>query len=156
MAFTSGLLAFAAPSPTLNAINDTSKVRKTITSSHLSCSTSSSSVTSNITTIKQEEVSKKFSYTRASPSVRWPNCKEPADNHNSIQTQSPTPKIDAFEDESLTGNEIEGKVEPLEMNNETLEYSGRNSRAFEFFQWVEISGFKHDRKNALPDDRDFV
>lgn len=128
MAFTSGLLAFAAPSPTLNAINDTSKVRKTITSSHLSCSTSSSSVTSNITTIEQEEVSKKFSYSRASPSVRWPNRKEPADNHNSVQTQSPTPKIDAFEDESLTGNEIEGKVEPLETYNETLEYSGRNSR----------------------------
>ncbi|CAI9302225.1 unnamed protein product [Lactuca saligna] len=133
MAFTSGILAFAAPSPTLNVINDSSKVRKTITSSHISCSaSSSSSVTSEITTIEQQEPSKKFSYSRASPSVRWPNRKEPTDNHNTDKTQFPisltTPKLDVFEDESLTGNEIEGKVEPLEMNNETLEYPGRNSR----------------------------
>ncbi|KAL4557258.1 hypothetical protein LXL04_035431 [Taraxacum kok-saghyz] len=125
MSFTSGILAFAAPSPTLNAINDTSKVRKTITS-HVSCSTSSSAVT----TIEQQEPSKKFSYSRASPSVRWPNRKEPADNHNSDKTQfpiSPTnPKIDVFVHEPLT--EVEGETAPLEENNETLEYSGRNSR----------------------------
>ncbi|KAK9050159.1 hypothetical protein SSX86_030871 [Deinandra increscens subsp. villosa] len=109
MAFTSGILTFAPPSLPLNAINDTSKVRKIV----------NSSASNNITTTEQQETgSKKFSYSRASPSVRYPNRKEPTDSYKSPQTQLPisleNPKIDVLEDESL-------KID------ETLESLGRPS-----------------------------
>ncbi|KAI3783886.1 hypothetical protein L1987_42975 [Smallanthus sonchifolius] len=86
------------------AINDTSKVRKTTNSSHICCSTSTSSVVAN--NIEQQEAeSKKFSYSRASPSVRYPNRKQPTDSYKSPHTQLPislqNPKIDVLEDESL-------------------------------------------------------
>ncbi|XP_024971343.1 pentatricopeptide repeat-containing protein At3g18110, chloroplastic isoform X1 [Cynara cardunculus var. scolymus] len=139
MAFPSGMVAFAPPPPPPpppNAGSNTSKVRKIIPSSNRCCSTSSSSVTNNITTIESQETSKKFSYSRASPSVRWPNRKELIENHNSQQTQFPvsptTPQFHVFEDECLSSEpkdkEIEGKDEPLDTNDETLKGFGWQSR----------------------------
>ncbi|KAI3705844.1 hypothetical protein L1987_76088 [Smallanthus sonchifolius] len=104
MAFTPGILTFAPPSLPLSAINDTSKVRKITNFSHICCSTSTSSVVSN-NIEHQEPESKKFSYSRASPSVRYPNRKQPTDSYKSPHTQLPislqNPKIDVLEDESL-------------------------------------------------------
>ncbi|KAL8253214.1 hypothetical protein R6Q59_036907 [Mikania micrantha] len=107
MTFNSGILNLSLP---LNAINETSKVRKII----------NSSVSVNITTTEQQEaVSKKFSYSRASPSIRYPNRKEATDNYKSPQTQLPNllenPKIEVLEDEVL-------KIEPEDKEiNEKLE-----------------------------------
>ncbi|MFS7929636.1 putative tetratricopeptide-like helical domain superfamily [Helianthus anomalus] len=119
MALTSGILTFAAPSIPLNSINDSPKVRKTLNSSHISCSTSAS----NEQQQQETPPSRKFSYSRASPSIRYPNLKEPINNHKIKQTQLPislqNPKIDGLEEESL-------KLEPQDRETgETLEFSSR-------------------------------
>ncbi|XP_071713833.1 pentatricopeptide repeat-containing protein At3g18110, chloroplastic-like [Rutidosis leptorrhynchoides] len=131
MSFTSGTLAFQVPSPPLYITKDSTKVSKTINSCHICCSNSSSSVSDNITTVEQQKTVKKFSYSRASPNVRYPNLKEqePTKNHNSQQIQLPIsftdPKIDELDDGYL---KIEEKVQALERNDRNLESLGGSSR----------------------------
>nr|XP_043614234.1 pentatricopeptide repeat-containing protein At3g18110, chloroplastic [Erigeron canadensis] len=113
MAFTSGILVFATP--VNNPIQDSSKVSKHINSSQISCSNSSSSVI-----VEQEETVKKFTYSRASPSVRYPNSNN--NNSNLKQTQLPIlPKVGVFE---FINNEIKEKAEALEIDDKTLESLG--------------------------------
>nr|GEV52272.1 hypothetical protein [Tanacetum cinerariifolium] len=105
MAFTSGTLAFAA-APPLSTINDTSKVQKHI----ISCSNSS---TNNITDEQQQEEPIKFTYSRASPSIRYPNLKEQKPNKTHLIT---SPKFDVFES---FDEENEVKIGSLVKKNDT-------------------------------------
>ncbi|KAI7755023.1 hypothetical protein M8C21_020190 [Ambrosia artemisiifolia] len=107
--------------PPFNSIKDSSsKVHKLINPSHICCSTP---LSNNITDQQQAQestpASKKFSYSRASPSVRYPNLKEPINNNDTINnndklkqlkhTQLPisveNTKLDVLDDESLNLDE---------------------------------------------------
>ncbi|KAJ9546179.1 hypothetical protein OSB04_025886 [Centaurea solstitialis] len=140
MAFSSGMVAFAPPPPPPPpppAAANTSKVRKTTTSSHRCNSTSSSS--SSISTAI-EEPPKKFTYTRASPSLRWPNRKQNSDSHQSHPPISP--QFDDLEDEfNLNDNET---------LKETLEES-----PLETFGWQSRRVAKKMTKLALKRAKDW-
>jgi hypothetical protein len=87
IAFTSGTLACAEPP--LPTINNTSKVQKHI----ILCSIS----TNNITGEQQQGEPKKFTYSRASPSIRYPNHKEPKPNKIHVPILVSSPKVDDCE-----------------------------------------------------------
>ncbi|KAK9732496.1 hypothetical protein RND81_04G003900 [Saponaria officinalis] len=120
-------VVYAAPSSSpLLHIHSHSKVRK-----HFHCrSTLSPSSESNTL---DEHTPKKFSYSRASPSVRWPNLKL-ADIHQSPQTHFDlAPNLDAHvaetpenvvNIEAFEGSEKMGDV----VNDENLEVLGKPSK----------------------------
>ncbi|CAL5364700.1 unnamed protein product [Camellia sinensis] len=126
-----GVLVIATP-----PLQSTTKSKVyTPTSCSLDCSSSSSSSSSSST---EPEITKKFRYSRASPSVRWPHLKLTDTHHNSPPSQfivaSPPPthvvddvnllvKTKDFE-ETQNGDVLES----LNANDETLEVLGRPSR----------------------------
>ncbi|KAK3042792.1 hypothetical protein RJ639_001065, partial [Escallonia herrerae] len=101
----------------------------------LDCSTSNSTA-ANVTTTEQEASVKKFSYSRASPSVRWPHLKFTDTQRNSPQTQftfAPPPPTHAVEDANFPVNtpdfkDIEETHTEKGRSDETLEVLGRPSR----------------------------
>ncbi|KAF8378952.1 hypothetical protein HHK36_028377 [Tetracentron sinense] len=122
MAYTAVMALSATPIRT-----DTVKVRTD------SSSSSSSSLDTTITTSDKANA-QKFSYSRASPSVRWPNLKL-SENHSLPQTQFIVPSIqvveadvDVVEKKNLESFGTEENLNILGSNDETLEVLGRPSK----------------------------
>lgn len=133
-----GVMPFTAPE--FKNTYRKSKVRKNY-KLHCSCSTfsasNSTSTCATTTTEEEEETSQKFSYRRASPSVRWPHLKFTDTHYHNSKTQfqfgSPAANhvvekdsgTDFRVDEAESGS---GRESSLEMNEETREVLGRPSR----------------------------
>ncbi|KAJ4950326.1 hypothetical protein NE237_027158 [Protea cynaroides] len=135
MANTAALVLAAATPIRLDKLS-TTKVRKNATQYSLNCYASSFSSTETAT----EPTIQKFSYRRASPSLRWPHLKL-TENDTSPQTQfpnDPSPSIEVFEDvdgvekslpfDSLGLGEETQTLESFDSNDETLQVLDKPSR----------------------------
>lgn len=127
-----GVLAFVSPP---------SKVCKTTTSLPCSLHHSPSTTCAASTNEQQLDISEtttnarqKFSYSRASPSVRWPNLKlsETYPSPNTLfnaPSPPPTHLVDEMpESKGEDGTRNVGSAESLEVDDETQERLGRRSR----------------------------
>ncbi|PIN03453.1 hypothetical protein CDL12_24019 [Handroanthus impetiginosus] len=104
-----GVLGFATPP--LSSCRRSKGRRKDISFSCCSTSTSSS----------EQETAKKFTYSRASPSVRWPNLKFAETHHNSQENILYTEVRDEVEVDSEGGIvDVEGNDEELEVFDKRL------------------------------------
>ncbi|XP_010266404.1 PREDICTED: pentatricopeptide repeat-containing protein At3g18110, chloroplastic isoform X1 [Nelumbo nucifera] len=138
MAYTVALVLVATPTRTHNLTY--TKVRRDITLSSLNISSSSATSTTAAAAALEPSNTQKFSYSRASPSVRWPHLKL-TENGKSSQTQlinCPPHSIQIFEDadgadktetnDYLKKEEETQIVESFDSNDESLEVLGRPSR----------------------------
>ncbi|OVA18377.1 Pentatricopeptide repeat [Macleaya cordata] len=105
-----------------------------ISSSSLSTSSSSSSTT---TSSEEEQNPRKFTYSRASPSTRWPHLKlivtddspKLSQTTQSIISPPPTSAQEFIEDNDATEKKSQTlTLNSLDVNDETLEVLGRPSR----------------------------
>ncbi|XP_057479223.1 pentatricopeptide repeat-containing protein At3g18110, chloroplastic isoform X1 [Actinidia eriantha] len=94
------------------------------------------SCSSDCSSTNEPETSKKFSYSRASPSVRWPHLKltdtqnpTSPNSHFTVASPPATPVV-ANEGPMVNTKDLEGKegTHNLNANDETLEVLGRPSR----------------------------
>lgn len=114
----------------------TYKVRYRTTTVISSSSSPSSSSTTNTTTTNEEQNQRKFIYSRASPSTRWPHLNLTDENPKKIfqNTQSQSITLPPSNQESIEDNDDLEKesqtqaVNLLDMNDESLEALGRPSR----------------------------
>ncbi|XP_052204711.1 pentatricopeptide repeat-containing protein At3g18110, chloroplastic [Diospyros lotus] len=117
-----GMLVIAAPPPQSSR---KSRVCPATTCSFDSLSSSSSSSSSTTT---EPESSRKFTYSRASPSVRWPHLKFTDANHH----RSPPSHFTAVSPPPVLVDtidlEIKEETRNLDVDDETLEVLGRPSR----------------------------
>ncbi|XP_059628864.1 pentatricopeptide repeat-containing protein At3g18110, chloroplastic [Cornus florida] len=139
MAYTGPVLTAIATPPLHSNRNPKSKSKVRIdTTSYCSLDCSQSSSSSNSTATEEESNSssatKKFSYSRASPSVRWPHLKIHTDTHHHhsphFQFNVASPPLTRMGSSQNT-QDSEGKedtMESLDVNDETLEVLGRPSR----------------------------
>lgn len=145
MACTGGVPPIATPR-LLNS-NGNSKIRQRGCAPCCYCSSATnSSITTTNTSEGTKETSKKFSYSRASPSVRWPHRKLTDTNHHSQFTVSaPTIVVDGDDDNANFPRGIDeideegggggggdggggGGDSVVNVSDETLEVLGRPSR----------------------------
>ncbi|KNA08900.1 hypothetical protein SOVF_158580 [Spinacia oleracea] len=121
-------------------IDSQSKVRRFIPSNCTLASSNSSSTSAEETTLEEPKNPRKFSYSRASPSVRWPNLKlteihQSAQTHLNLASNSPTHFAKtANNSEDSEEFEVEGDAGSMDdvgggVNDETLEVLDKPSKS---------------------------
>ncbi|XP_021774802.1 pentatricopeptide repeat-containing protein At3g18110, chloroplastic-like isoform X1 [Chenopodium quinoa] len=119
-------------------IDSQSKVRRCIPS-YCTLASSSSSASIEETTVEESTNPKKFSYSRASPSVRWPNLKiaeiqQSTQTHYNLTHNLPThlakPANDSEDEEEIGVEDDGGGMDDIGgvVNDENLEVLGRTSK----------------------------
>ncbi|XP_009764491.1 pentatricopeptide repeat-containing protein At3g18110, chloroplastic [Nicotiana sylvestris] len=110
------------PPPQLKSATKSKVQRKTSVYCSLDCSTSATTTS----TVNDQDTPKKFTYSRASPSARWPHLKFTDTHQNSQPPQLSVPVTSIKDVEFDTESDV--KEESLNSNDENQEVLGRPSR----------------------------
>ncbi|OIT01969.1 pentatricopeptide repeat-containing protein, chloroplastic [Nicotiana attenuata] len=110
------------PPPQLNSATKSKVQRKTSVYCSLDCSTSATTTS----TVNDQDTPKKFTYSRASPSARWPHLKFTDTHQNSHLSQLSIPVTSIKNVEFDFESDV--KEESLNSNDENQEVLGRTSR----------------------------
>ncbi|OIS98943.1 PREDICTED: pentatricopeptide repeat-containing protein At3g18110, chloroplastic [Nicotiana attenuata] len=108
--------------PLLNSTTKSKVQRKTC----ICCSLDSSTSAATTSTVNDQDTPKKFTYSRASPSARWPHLKFTDTHQNSQPSQLSVPVASVKHVEFDTESDV--KEESLNSNDEKQDVLGRPSR----------------------------